>query len=84
MDYLRTQMLKEKLTSLKIRLGESGEEIELPVIMVQAENDCDCYRVEVVGTPVEEWLKGLSKGRLSMKCEVIGNMCLLFQAIQSL
>lgn len=60
-DYLRTQMLKEKLTSLKVRLGESGEEIELPVTPVHAENDCDCYRVEIAGSSLENFLQHLSK-----------------------
>ena len=59
-DYLRTQMLKEKLTSLKVRLGESGEEIELPITTVRAENDCDCYHVVLKGTAVEAWLERIS------------------------
>ena len=71
-DYLRTQMLKEKLTSLKVRLGESGAKIELPITTVRAENDCNCYRLEIAGTPVEEWMKGFSSTEPSIVCEVIG------------
>jgi hypothetical protein len=71
-DYLRTQMLKEKLTSLKVRLGESGEEIELPVTTVRAENDCDCYRVYIGGALVGEWLNRLQLQGEPMVCEIIG------------
>jgi len=71
-DYLRTQMLKEKLTSLKVQLGESGEEIELPVTTTRAENDCDCYRVDIGGTPVGAWLKGFHHQGAPIVCEVIG------------
>jgi len=71
-DYLRTQMLKEKLTSLKVQLGESGEEIELPVTMVQAENDCGCYRVEIRGTPVEEWINTLPDQETALAYEIVG------------
>jgi hypothetical protein len=76
-DYLRTQMLKEKLTSLKVRLGESGEEIELPVSTARAENDCDCYRVEIGGTLVEEWL---SRGpTASLHIEIVGEESILLR-----
>lgn len=61
MDYLRTQLLKEKLTSLKVQLGESGEETELPVTTVCAENGCDCYRVEIAGSSLENLLQHLSE-----------------------
>lgn len=71
-DYLRTQMLKQKLTSLKVRLGESGEEIELPVTTVPTENDCDCYRVNIGGTPVGSWLKVFQHQGAPIVCEVIG------------
>jgi hypothetical protein len=75
-DYLRTQMLEEKLTSLKIGLGKSGEEIELPVTTVQEENDCDCYRVEIRGTAVEEWLKMLVDQSALMVTHVYNFDCL--------
>jgi hypothetical protein len=65
-------MLKEKLTSLKVRLGESGEEIELPITTVRAENDCDCYRVNIGGTPVGEWLNSFHHQGPPIVCEVIG------------
>lgn len=80
-DYLRTQMLKEKLTSLKVRLGESGEEIELPVTTVHAENDCDCYRVNISGTPVGTWLKGFQNRGATMVCEVVGKESFLIRLI---
>jgi hypothetical protein len=75
-DYLRTQMLKEKLTSLKVRLGESGEEIELPVTTVRAENDCDCYRVEIKETALEGWLMNLRNQGAPLVYEVINGKTL--------
>jgi hypothetical protein len=69
-DYLRTQMLKEKLTSLKVRLGASGAEVELPVTTVRADNDCDCYRVEIGGSPLENWLERISDQNFSLYCEI--------------
>ena len=71
-DYLHTQMLKEKLPNLKVLLGESGEEIELPGTPVRAENDCHCYRVNIGGTPVGAWLKAFHHQGAPIVCEVIG------------
>lgn len=70
-DYLRTQMMKEQLHSLTIHLGEFGEEIELPVTTVQAENDCDCYRVEIGGSLLEGWLKSLPDQEALFVCAVL-------------
>jgi hypothetical protein len=71
-DYLRTQMLKEKLTSLKVRLGESEEEIEIPVTSVSVENGCACYRMEIRETPVEAMLKGAPDQDAPVNCEIGG------------
>ena len=71
-DYLRTQMLKEKLTSLKVRLGESEEEIEIPVTSVSVENGCACYRMEIRETPVEALLKGAPDQDAPVNCEIGG------------
>jgi hypothetical protein len=76
-DYLRAQMLKEKLTSLKVQLGDSGEEIELPVTTVRAENDCDCYRVEIRGTPVERWIKPQADSSSPILCSIKGTAAVI-------
>lgn len=76
-DYLRTQMLKENLTSLKIQLGESGEEIELPVTTVRAENECDCYRVEIKETGVEKSLRCIADHPSMLVCQVAGSSNIL-------
>jgi len=72
-DYLRSQMLEEKLSSLKVKLGESGEVIDLPLITERAENDCDCYRVVVQGTPAEGWLRSRGNQDPKMIYEVIND-----------
>jgi hypothetical protein len=58
-------------------LGESGEVIELPVTAVRAENDWDCYGVEIAGTPVEEWI---SSGTTSpIYIEIVENESVLLR-----
>lgn len=82
-DYLRTQMLKEKLTSLKVRLGESDAEVELPVTTVRADNDCVCYRVEIRETPVENSLKSLSNRDVKLCCEISNAQSLVIHLFSS-
>jgi hypothetical protein len=80
-DYLRTQMMDEKLTSLTVRLGDSGEEIELPVTSVRAENECDCYRVEIEGSRVVEELKQMPEEPTLIAYEVLANDKILLNLV---
>lgn len=78
-DYLRTQMMKEKLTTLPIRLGDTGLSTELPVTLERDEINCDGYQVQIKGTPVEEWLKELPDQDAPVICEVVGMQSLLLR-----
>ena len=69
-DYLRSQMLEENAATLVIHIDELGINTELPASIQENENGTFCYRIDLAGTPFEEWFRMLSERSVPILCEV--------------